>query len=104
MNLNFNMIAWINMLATNVPRLCEGWDLEALSFKLAQSLIEFLMLKLALQPSFCKTAVISSGSFCHFVYSHSVCFILFLFCLNIMNSFIKCDINVNVKINNIMVT
>lgn len=44
-------------VTANVPRLCEGWALEVLSFKLAQSLIEFQMLNLALQPSFCKTAV-----------------------------------------------
>ena len=35
-------------VTANVWRLCEGWVLEALSFKLAQSLIEFLMLNLAL--------------------------------------------------------
>ena len=46
----------------NVPRLCEGWALEVLSFKLAQSLIEFQMLNLALQPSFCKTAVQATPS------------------------------------------
>ena len=60
----FSAIFWFK-LSANVPRLCEGWVLEALSFKLAQSLIEFLMLNLALQPSFCKTAV--GGSY-FFVY------------------------------------
>ena len=54
-------------------------------------------------PPLSQTPVISSGSFCLLVFSHCVCFILFLFCLNIMNSFIKCDINVNVKIKKIMV-
>lgn len=44
-------------MAYNVPRLCGGWVLEALSFKLAQSLIEFQMLNVALQPSLRKTAV-----------------------------------------------
>ena len=51
------MFKWEVIRQSDVPRLCEGWVLEALSFKLAQSLLAFQMLSLALQPSFCKTAV-----------------------------------------------
>jgi hypothetical protein len=58
-NLFFECGSGVVMVA-NVPRLCEGWVLAALSFKLAQSLIEFQMLNLALQPSLRKTAVSSS--------------------------------------------
>jgi hypothetical protein len=32
MNLNFNMIAWINMLAANVPQLTEVGDYEAQNY------------------------------------------------------------------------
>ena len=45
-------------LAHNVLQLGEVADLEALTFNLALMLIEVQMLKLALMPPFCQTAVL----------------------------------------------
>jgi hypothetical protein len=53
----------------------------------------------ALIRCFCQIRVINSGPFCRIVKSYCFCLIMLLFCLNIKYSFIKCDINVNVKIN-----
>jgi len=48
MNLNFNMIAWINMLATNVFGLCVGGLLKPKTVCQHQSLLIAQMLLFAL--------------------------------------------------------
>ena len=48
-------------VVANVPRLCEGWDLEALSFKLAQSLVlKITNSDKSQTPQFRETAVVRS--------------------------------------------
>ena len=57
MNLNFNMIAWINMLATNGLGLCEGGDFLPKCICEPKYNTKPESLKRALKPRFCECAV-----------------------------------------------